>query len=394
MSINEGVSSTGGKKPAVRRRGQTGALVCRKGVWCGLWREYVQMSDGKEKSVQRFKAFPGLSERAARAELQEILVKVNQQNKSTKVNPTRKDTVTLQMIVDKWRVLIAPQQKPRGRAASKSHLKAHILPKLGHYTVTDLSTEIVQKFVREIQPRLSGKTVVNVISTLRIILCHARQQQWVEGLDENSVTFDCLILPECVKEPRPFLTAQEIKRLIKAAKEPFKTILLVLASTGMRINEVLGLRVEDVDFEEKVIRVTKSAYKGALGTPKSKASMAPVPMCAALAKALKNHLKSNHYRENPLGVVFTNRNARPYSDNKLRVYNLHPLTKKLGIKHCGFHAFRHGVASELIDASVPITVVRDQLRHSDVRTTLELYGHVVGNAQRRAVEGLAKKLIA
>ena len=80
MSINEGVSSTGGKKPAVRRRGQTGALVCRNGVWCGLWREYVQVSDGKEKSVQRFKAFPGLSERAARAELQQILVKVNEAN--------------------------------------------------------------------------------------------------------------------------------------------------------------------------------------------------------------------------------------------------------------------------------------------------------------------------
>lgn len=122
--------------------------------------------------------------------------------------------------------------------------------------------------------------------------------------------------------------------------------------------------------------------------------MAPVPMSAGLAKALKKHFKSKHYRENPLGVIFTNRNARPYSDNKLRVYKLHPLTTKLGIKHCGFHAFRHGVASELIDSGAPITVVRDQLRHSDVRTTLELYGHVVGDAQREAVENLTKKMVA
>jgi len=394
VSTNEGVRTNGGKKPVVRRRGQTGALVYRKGTWCGRWREYVAMSDGTEKSIERFKAFPGLSERAARAELQQILAKVNEANKSIVVNPTRKNTVTLAMIADKWRALIAPQQKPRGRAAAESHLKAHILPRLGHYTVTDLSTEIVQKFVREIQAGLSGKTVVNVISTLRTILYHAQQQQWVEGLEQDAVRFGSLILPERVKEPRPFLTAREIKRLIKAAKEPFKTILLCLASTGMRINEVLGLRVEDVDFKEKVVRVTKSAYKGKLGTPKSKASMAPVPMCTALARALKKHLRSKHYRENPLGVIFNNQNGRPYSDNKLRVYKLHPLTKKLAIKHCGFHAFRHGVASELIDAGAPITVVRDQLRHSDVRTTLDLYGHVVGNAQRKAVEGLAKKLVA
>lgn len=394
MSQNEGVRTNGGKKPVVRRRGQCGALVCRNGVWCGRWREYIKVADGTEKSVERFKAFPSLSERAARAELQQILVKVNESNKSVIVNPTRKDTATLEMVVSKWRVLIAPQQKPRGRAASESHLKAHILPKLGNYAVESLSTELIQKFILEIQTGLSGKTVVNIVSTLRLILYHARQQQWVKALDENSVRFDSLILPERIKDPRPFLTAKEIKRLIKAAREPFKTILLCLACTGMRINEVLGLRVEDVDFKEKVIRVTKSAYKGKLFTPKSKASMAPVPMSATLAKALKKHLKSKHYRENPLGVIFTNRNARPYSDNKLRVHKLHPLTEKLGIKHCGFHAFRHGVASELIDSGAPITVVRDQLRHSDVRTTLELYGHVVGNAQREAVENLTKKMVA
>lgn len=255
-------------------------------MWCGRWREYIKLPDGTEKSVERFKAFRSLPERAARGELQQILIKVNESNKSLIVNPTRKDTVTLEMVVSKWRGLIAPQQKPRGRAASESHLKAHILPKLGNYAVESLSTELIQKFIREIQTGLSGKTVVNIVSTLRLILYHARQQQWVEGLDENSVRFDSLILPERVKEPRPFLTAKEIKRLIKAAPQPFKTILLCLACTGMRINEVLGLRVEDVDFKEKVIRVTKSAYKGKLFTPKSKASMAPPFRCPLLLRRL------------------------------------------------------------------------------------------------------------
>ena len=68
-------------------------------------------------------------------------------------------------------------------------------------------------------------------------------------------------------------------------------------------------------------------------------------------------------------VLFANRRLRPYSDNKLREKHLRPLLKSLGMKAVGFHAIRHGVASELINSGTPITAVRDQMRHSDVRVT-------------------------
>jgi hypothetical protein len=54
----------------------------------------------------------------------------------------------------------------------------------------------------------------------------------------------------------------------------------------------------------------------------------------------------------------------------------------------------HPVASELIESGTPITVVGDHLRHSDVRITLGIYGHVIGNSQRNAVNRLAKRLVA
>ncbi len=114
----------------------------------------------------------------------------------------------------------------------------------------------------------------------------------------------------------------------------------------------------------------------------------------ALAKILRMFLESKAYRENPLGLIFCNRNKRPYSDNKLREYRLTPLLESLKMQRVGFHAIRHAVASELIESGAPITVVRDQLRHSDVRITLGIYGHVIGNSQRNAVNRLAKRLIA
>jgi integrase len=66
--------------------------------------------------------------------------------------------------------------------------------------------------------------------------------------------------------------------------------------------------------------------------------------------------------------------------------SLHPLLKQSKIPRGGFHAARHGVTSEMLEGGVALTVVQRQLRYGDARITLGTYGHVVGNAQRRAVE--------
>jgi len=63
---------------------------------------------------------------------------------------------------------------------------------------------------------------------------------------------------------------------------------------------------------------------------------------------------------------------------------------KLGIPsaNTGLHAFRHGLATELADQSVPASVLQQQLRHADVKTTLKIYSHVIPQWQRDAMENL------
>jgi integrase len=66
---------------------------------------------------------------------------------------------------------------------------------------------------------------------------------------------------------------------------------------------------------------------------------------------------------------------------------LKPVLRKLGIPdNAGLHAFRHGLATELADASVPLTVLQNQLRHADVKTTLKIYSHVIPQSHRDAME--------
>ena len=65
---------------------------------------------------------------------------------------------------------------------------------------------------------------------------------------------------------------------------------------------------------------------------------------------------------------------------------------KLKIERCGLHAFRHTHSSLLLETGASPTVAQAQLRHSDPRITLGIYGHVIGDSQRNAVDRVAEIL--
>ncbi len=175
-------------------------------------------------------------------------------------------------------------------------------------------------------------------------------------------------------------------KILSAAPEPFGTILAVAAVLGLRIGEVLALRVSDVDLTRRIVRVRQSvdAATRTVQAVKSTASSADVPMPSQLEKRLRKHLQAHDGKSE---LLFVNRHGRPLSRaNKLRENALHPLLAKLGIPRGGFHSMRHGAASALLADGATPAVVQKQLRHSDPRITLGVYAHVIGNQQRDAVE--------
>jgi len=92
-------------------------------------------------------------------------------------------------------------------------------------------------------------------------------------------------------------------------------------------------------------------------------------------------------------LLFINERGRPFSANKLREKKLYPLLDKLGIERGGFHALRHGAASSLLADGATPAVVQRQMRHSDARITLEVYGHVIGDEQRTRVQNRSARLV-
>jgi len=372
-----------------RRRFQRGNIIIRGKTprRYGMYREDVLQSNGTFKRVRRcvlLGPVSSMSERAAWKAFQPYLDRVNT---AAKMPP--KSGMTLETFVKEWRTNVAVNLKSSTARAAESHLRAHILPKLGSLTLTEINTKAVQAFVAHLATGgRSRKTVENVLLTLSSILRKAKAWDYACG----SFSLADITLPrEGVKKEQRCFTDEEVGKILAAAPEPFGTILAVTSVLGLRIGEVLALRVSDLDFTKKIIRVRQSvdAVTRQVQSVKSSASSADVPLPSQLEARLRKHLQTHDGKTN---LLFINRLGRPYSANKLRAKVLHPLLVKLGIPHGGFHSMRHGVTSALLADGATPAVVQKQLRHSDPRITLGVYAHVIGDQQRSAVENRSARI--
>ena len=191
-------------------------------------------------------------------------------------------------------------------------MRRHIEPMLGDCALPELTTKRLQSLVTALSTaRMANgkertrKTIENILLTLSSIVSTARA--W--GYAIPKVSLSELSLPQDTPKTARFFVLQDMQLIIRAADEPLSTICFLLSATGMRIGEVLALRVQDLDFHRKLIKVRCSTYAGQIGTPKSKASIADLPMPPALESRLKKYLSSRHYRENDLGLLFANAEA-------------------------------------------------------------------------------------
>jgi integrase len=372
-----------------RRRFQRGSLVVKSGRWYGVYRADAKQSDGTYQREQCWQRLGLVSEQSERSAWKLFQPYLDKENEAAKKLPPRIG-LTLEEFAKEWQTNVAVNLKGSTTRAAESHLRAHIIPKLGHYHLPEITTKVVQGFVAYLAGGgRSRKTAENNLLTLSTLLKTARSWGYACG----DFRFAELTLPrEGVKtEPRSF-TDDEVRKIIANASEPLSTIVAVTSVLGLRIGETLALRTFDVDFARQLIRVRQSvdaATRTVCGV-KSKASSADLPLSKELEARLRTHLQR---RDHKTELLFVNRRGRPFSANKLREKQLHPLLDALGIPRGGFHSMRHGAASSLLDDGATPAVVQKQLRHSDARITLELYGHVVGDAQRNAVQNRSIKLV-
>jgi integrase len=376
-----------------RKRYQRGRVFLegkKKDKWAGRYREDVMEIDGKTRRVRRTVILGSKRElptkRLAERKMDAILARINDLN----YRPGR--VATFGEFIERWKTEVLTTQKPSSVRAVRSHLKCYVVPELGKIRLDQFGVENQQRFItrmpeRAVSKAVSRKTIQNVLGTLSAILTTARN--W--GYTCEPIKLEHLRLPaRGVKYEAPSFTVDQLQRILTVAEEPWRTLFCIFTMDGLRAGEALGLQWGDIDLDRGLLHVRRSVWYGKIQAAKSEASETVLPIPDALVAVLRDYRAQ--WKPNPQGFLFVTRNGQPPSSNKVVEYHLWPILDALGIPRCGVHAFRHSHTALLLDTGATPKVVQRQLRHSDARTTLEIYGHVVGDAQREAVEKVAALL--
>ena len=180
------------------------------------------------------------------------------------------------------------------------------------------------------------------------------------GMNKNAIA-----LPSLKKDTKlpVILNQKELKELFAAPALLKQRIVLTLVySAGMRGQEVINLKISDVDFERKTIHIRQSKYK------KDRI----VPLAESMAVGLKKYLKA----ENPYIWLLNGRehNGR-YSISGLSWVMRETLKKTSISKDVTLHSLRHSFATHLLEQGINIVTLKELLGHADITTTM-IYLHV------------------
>jgi site-specific recombinase XerD len=223
----------------------------------------------------------------------------------------------------------------------------------------------VDGFVRALAARLSKRTVADTCSSLRAF------QRFLHMTGRLPTDLaGGVIAPRYRIDERPprclsWSDVQKILRGISRTAAPGKrdyAIVLLLATYGLGAAEVLGIRLEDVDWQGGVLRVCR---------PKTKVSI-ELPLLPAVAQALSAYLRWERPPARSVPHIFLRENMpyEPITSGAIR-HRIRYYAGMAGIsaKVIGAHAFRHSHASRQIDSGANVKVVSDILGHRSSSST-------------------------
>jgi integrase len=174
-------------------------------------------------------------------------------------------------------------------------------------------------------------------------------------------------VPEGKESDTYAITLEEFSEMVKALDKEGtdKThtavaALFVLMFTGVRMEELQGLRWEDYDSKTGVLNIQRAIIDGEEKETKTKGSKAPVPVVKVVADRLAAHLKSNSGD----GYMFHDETGHPMWFANFAQRQITPILKANKLEWHGYHAFRRGLATELEGIGCPTNISDRITRHS------------------------------
>lgn len=272
----------------------------------------------------------------------------------------------------------------------RSWLHNHILPKWGHLPITEVQPRPVELWLRELS--LSPKSKSHVRGILHLLMEFA---MWSGALEISRNPIDLVVVKGATKRTRQprSLTVDEFRKFIQHLEEPVRTMALLCVCFGLRISECLALKWSDVDWLNGKLRIERGIVRQRVDDVKTIYSQKQMSIDPELLGILTAWKQASEFSANGdwLFASPVQLGRLPWSyPYILRVF--HKAAGDAGIGKVPTHTLRHSYRSWLDAVGTPIAVQQKLMRHSDIRTTMNLYGDVVTDEMAQAhskVVGLA-----
>lgn len=282
----------------------------------------------------------------------------------------------------------------------------HISPYIGMLEISKIKSIHIRKLLVELAEDRGVKTPLNkVIGILRSLFQTAEHN----NLIKSNPASDCKAVSFTKKE-KHIPTTKELVIFFKWSKNSFfHNAFIVHISTGVRPGELFGLKIQDIDLENKTIHVERTLnyvktpdndkMHCVFGDTKTKTSVRAIPISLSCEKALKEQLEfrktiiqsmniKNEFKDllffttkgNPLQTATYSKAIRDiiseinqYADPEERILNFTP------------HAFRHLFGTICYEAGIDLKVIQKYLGHSSLSITSDIYVHLTEDAENKAI---------
>lgn len=279
-------------------------------------------------------------------------------------------------------------------------LKNNIIPVLGEVKFNELNGDILQFFIYRAQGEnnLSEKTTKDCLGIIKQIIADGQE----EGVIPKFVYSKRKLKykkQDLIGNTKKVYTEDEYKKIISEILKniDYKKLGILLGLfTGMRIGELCALQFKDIDFNNKLINVTKTLQrtydptkdinpsKIQITSTKTASSTRTIPITEEIKRILeKMNTGNNNY-------ILTGKSK--YTEPRSFRRSYQNFMKSIGIEPLKFHSLRHTFASMNIENGNDIKTISEILGHSDIDTTLKIYTHTTEKQKEKAIEKFEKLL--
>ena len=283
------------------------------------------------------------------------------------------------------------------------YINGHITPNIGSLTLSELNTDVLQRFINNQSDNgslkgggLSPKTLQNMNRMIHKSLEKAIE---LDLIVKNYASF--VEIPRIEEVEMRVLTVEEQQLLeneLKTSNEKLAFGVYLSLTLGIRLGEVLGLRWSDIDTRKGIVHIRRtvnrlekldgSGTELVVGTPKSKNSLRDIPISEGYCQKLMCYWarSSQIMRKPPDDNDYLLRSAvGGPAEPKTMQETFKRILKAAGVADANFHTLRHTFATRAIEKGADVKTLSVLLGHSDVNITLNRYAHVLDEKKRKTM---------